>query len=439
VIEVVNRLLVLLLPAVFGLATGLLRADEGMVVPAVSATASELYPQVSCTSTDPAAVTDAIQLAEETRDRLGPLLKLGPTWRFPVKIRVVTPDDPLHDRVHEEDVAAVLSGKTVELDLAVPSSDPDLREAIQRQYVTAMLWEKFFAPGQVFTPQTRLDIVPVWLIEGLREWLNPDSDNLREAIVKRAALRQNTPSLADIAGWKELSDERLFGLWQRAFSYYLVNSLIHTPAHRADFQQWLDSLTGPKPTDATYLFPTETNWQAELRQSPERSLDLVYTWEQTASEFDSAQTLTFALPEENHVRTCTLDEVPSLPHDKVVIEALNSKIYILTSLELRAHFRWRPIIALYRFALAGFVANHNPDQTQKLFAEAKQDRDAEMAYRQKLTDYANWFEVTHDDSSPTHFASYFSLAEVLDRAQAPRPNPLRTAALQVESEIAPGN
>jgi len=48
-----------------------------------------------------------------------------------VRIHVVTPDDPLSARVHEESVATIIVGKTMEIDLILPSSDPEAREAIQ--------------------------------------------------------------------------------------------------------------------------------------------------------------------------------------------------------------------------------------------------------------------------------------------------------------------
>jgi hypothetical protein len=414
---------------------GRLPADDTTV----STAFSPIYPQVSCTSTDPAICSETLELAEDTRAQLAPLLKLDPAWRFPVRIRVVTPDDPLFPQVHEEDVAAVLTDKTIELDLVLPSADPDAREAVQRLCVTALLWEKFFATNQVFDTQTRLDIVPVWLIEGLREWLNEDPENAREAIVKRAALSGRAPTLADITGWHELSPDRLYGLWQRAFCYYLVNSLIHSGPRRDDFQHWLASLPGANPAVPNYLFPSESAWQGELRQSSERSLELVYSWEQTYAEFNADQTFSLALPGEKEVRTCTLDNISSVPRDKVLIEALSQKVLILTNLELRAHVSWRPIISCYRFALAGLISGQDPARTQLLFAEARRRHETEIALHPKIIDYINWYEVTHYDHSPTRFASYFSVADQLEHAEAPRPNPIRASLLRVEAQLSSGN
>ena len=47
------------------------------------------------------------------RDRLTPLLHLDSTWRFPVHIRVVMPDDPLADKVHQSGVEVTASGNTM--------------------------------------------------------------------------------------------------------------------------------------------------------------------------------------------------------------------------------------------------------------------------------------------------------------------------------------
>ena len=124
-----------------------------------------------------------------------------------------------------------------------------------------------------------LDAVPIWLIEGLREWVNDDPEHSRESIVRRAVQIQRAPTLADVTTWKELSHDRLLGLWQRAFCYYLVNSLIQPGAKRDNFQQWLGTFSGNNPMPPSSLFPTEMGWQEQLIEASARSRDIVYTWE----------------------------------------------------------------------------------------------------------------------------------------------------------------
>jgi hypothetical protein len=408
------------------------------VAPVVSTSTSETYPQVTCTSADALACADTLQLAADTRDQLTPLLKLGPTWLFPVHIHVMTPDDPLTVKINREAAAVFSQGTTMKIEAVLPSSDPDAREFIQRQFVTALLWEKFFATTTSFDKHTRLDMVPFWLIEGLCEQLNEDPEHNRESIVRRAVQNQAAPTLAEITDWHELSDDRLLGLWQRAFCYYLVDSLTQEGPRRDDFQQWLAGFSGPNSSPAQFHFPTEVDWERELADASERSRDIVYTWAETSSELTAAETITFAPSKDAKVQTCTLDAVDALPRNPAMIEALHERIFLLTALEIRAHPSWHSILELYRSALAALVTDNNPDEAKKLFEEAHRQRVAEGAYHQKLLDYINWFEVTKDYADNTSpFSTYFTTAKEMERVEADpaHPNPIRANLLQIESEL----
>jgi hypothetical protein len=406
--------------------------------PVISTSAAPDYPQVTCTSADALAVADTLQLASDTRDQLATLLELGPTWRFPVHIRIMTPDDPLTAKINREAAAVFSQGASMKIEAVLPSSDPNAREFIQRQFVTAILWEKFFANTTSFDRHTRLDIVPLWLIEGLREWSNEDPEHDREGIVKRAVQNQSTPTLEEVTGWHELSDDRLLGLWQRAFCYYLVDSITKKGPRRDDFQQWLAGFSGPNPSPAQFHFPTEADWQRELVDASERSHDIVYTWAETLSELTAAETITFATSKEAKVQTCTLDTVATFPRDPAMLEALQERIFLLTELELRAHPSWHSILELYRSALMALVTNTDPDQAKGLLEEAHRREIDETAYHQKLLDYINWFEVTKNYSDDTsRFETYFTTAKEMERVEADpaHPNRIRANLLQIESEL----
>ena len=413
-------------------------ANPAPDAPVISTSACETYPQVTCTSSDALACADTLQLAADTRDQLASVLKLGPAWRFPVHIHVMTPDDPLTAKINREAAAVFSQGSTLKIEAVLPSTDPNAREFIQRQFVTALLWEKFFATTTSFDKQTHLDVVPLWLVEGLREWLNEDPGHNRESIVKRAVHSQTASTLAEVTGWRELSDDRLLGLWQRAFCYYLVGSLVQEGPRRDDFQQWLAGFAGPNPAPAQLHFPTETDWQRELVDASERSRDIVYTWEETSSELTAAETITFAFSKDAKVQTCTLDTVTTLPRNPIVLEALQERMFLLTELELRAHPSWHSILELYRSALTALVNDNRPDQAKTLLQEAHRRRIAETADHQKLLDYINWFEVTKDYAGNTsRFRDYFTTAKEMERVEADpaHPNPIRANLLQIESEL----
>lgn len=408
------------------------------IPPAISTSTSQDYPQVSCTSVDALAVADTLQLAADAREQLEPLLKLGPTWRFAVHIHIMTPDDPLTVKINREAAAVFSQGATMKIEAVLPSSDPNAREFIQRQFVTALLWEKFFAGTTLFDKNTHLDVVPLWLVEGLRERLNEDPGHDRESIVKRAVQNQSAPTLTEITNWHELSDDRLLGLWQLAFCYYLTDSLTRQGSQLDDFQQWLAGFSGPNPSLAQLHFPMESDWQRELVDASKRSHDIVYTWAETSSELTDAETITFAASKNDKVQTCTLDTVATLPPSKAITQALQERIFVLTQLELRAHPSWHSILELYRSALTALANDGNPDQAKRLLAEAHRRRIAETAYHQKLLDYVNWFEVTKDYADNTsHFDTYFATAKEMERVEADpvHRNPIRAKLLQVESEL----
>jgi hypothetical protein len=404
----------------------------------VTTTTCEAYPQVTCTGENPEVVSEILQMATDTRETLGPLLRLGRTWRYPVHILVVRPDSPLADKVKGEETSVIADGNTLRIEAALPSSDLNPREFIQRQFVTAILWEKYFKPGMKFTSSTRLDMVPIWLVEGLREWLNEDPDHNREETVKRAALAKRAPTLAEVTSWQEISDDRLLGLWQRAFCYYLVDSLLHKDERRVDFQEWIDSITGPNPSSAIRLFPTEMGWQRELLEAPGRSRDIVYTWDESAAELAAAETIVLPKGKEaDDARVCTIETVSAFPRTPEVANAIGKKIFDLTALELRAHPSWRPIISLYRLGLTALINDKDPKHAADYFHQANLQRATEMNNHQKLVDYTNWYEVTNSPAESSRFSAYFRTAEELDKAEPDpaHPNPLRARLLKVEAEF----
>ena len=352
-------------------------------------------------------------------------------------IHVLTRDDPLTATIDREAAQVLLQGDTMTIDAFVPLDDPDAREFIQRQYVVALLWERFFAQAKTFDKNTQLDIVPLWLAEGLREWINEDPTHNREAIARRALQNQTAPTLDEITGWKTLSDDRLLGLWQRAFSFYLVDSLVREGARRDDFQQWLDSFSSPGGSGQLH-FPTEANWEQELAAAADRSRSRIYTWQETADELAADDTITFAESKTAPVKTCTIDEVADKPRTTALLQAVQEKFDVLTALELRAHPAWHSILEAYRSALSTLLQDEDSTEAGKLIAEAHGLREGEIAHHQKLVDYINWFEVTRDFGNTTSpFRTYFATAKKMEQAQADpaHPNPIRANLLQIESQL----
>ena len=429
------RRLLLATTALTGLVT--LHAEEPAPVPTST---SNDYSEITCTTNDSIACADTLQLATDTREALTSALQLGLHWRFPVHIHVVTADDPLAAKIHREAAQVLLTNGVMTIDAYVPLDDPDAREFIQRQYVTALLWERIFAKTTKFDQNTQLDIVPLWLIEGLREWVNEDTTHNREAIVRRALENQTAPSLADITGWKQLSNDRLFGLWQRAFSYYLVDSLLREGERRDDFQQWLDGFSSAATPDAAgkLHFPTEANWQHELADASTRGHDGFLTWQETYDQLTADDNITYADSKDAKPQTITLDSAAIKAPTEGLRTALAEKVDELTQLERRAHPGWHSTLESYRAALISLLRNDNDDRAPRLLAEAHALRAGEIDNRQKLVDYLNWFEVTRDFGAPSsRFDRYFATARKLESVipDPAHPNPIRSNLLHIESQL----
>ena len=174
-----------------------------------------------------------------------------------------------------------------------------------------------------------------------------------------------------------------------------------------------------------------------LHDAPSYSHDLVYTWGDSGVALSAADTIAITAKDQKDTQVCTLESVASLPSSDALHAALQDKVLELTQLELRIHPSWRPIVALYRFGLTALINGH-PDQAKKLIAEADERRRKENDYREKLTDYMNWFEVTNDYSgNSSEFADFFAAAQELEKTPTDpkHPNPMRADLNRVESRL----
>jgi transcriptional regulator with PAS, ATPase and Fis domain len=216
-----------------------------------------------------------------------------------------------------------------------------------------------------------------------------------------------------------------------------VDSLTREGARRDEFQQWLDSFSAPGGSGQLH-FPTEANWQQELAAAADRSRNRIYTWQETANEWNEDETITYAESKTAPVHTCVIDEVSTQTLAPGLLQAVQEKVDVLTELEQRAHPSWHSILEAYRYALMMLIEDQDPAQAQRRLAEAHGLREAEMAKHQKLVDYLNWFEVTRDFGGTTsRFHTYFATAKRLEQVEADptHPNPIRASLLQVESRL----
>ena len=119
-------------------------------------------------------------------------------------------------------------------------------------------------------PRRNLDVVPLWLIEGLREWLNDDpgtgSRGDREARGRHASTR------ADPGGGHRLARNQ-----PRPAARPLAARFLLLPGRQPDprrgeagrFSAVAGDFTGRQPgVRRISFFPTEADWQRELLEAP---------------------------------------------------------------------------------------------------------------------------------------------------------------------------
>ncbi len=405
-----------------------------LVPPSVCTTSSNFYPQITCASTDPRVNQVVLDIAYDARSQLAPLLGLGNDWRFPVHLHIITTQDPDFERVKTPTLTVSTSGPTLVIDSWLPVTDPLLREQVQRRFVLALLWEATFKDQTKFDGNTKLDVVPNWAVEGLREELNEDDQHQREAIVARAFRSNRAPKLQEIAGWNPLSDATLLGGWQRAFCYYIVKTLTDSQDRQVGFRQWLQALAHGNPQAFEFL-PSELAWERELMKAEADSEPVTYSWTSTLQKL-RAQKILLAKKDQRKPRTFLLDDLasPELTHTPELTQEMQDEYTQLTGLQARAHPSWQEAVSAYRQAVFAWLQNAKPDTMTEILTKARGLADEQVAEHQRLTDYLNWFEVTHSYGRP-QFQKYFQSVQEADKTNSDKPDPLRDNLLNFEKNL----
>ena len=134
---------------------------EETAAPAIATSASTTYPEITCTSIDGAACADTLQLASDTREELTDPAQAGADMAFsspPSMCSRRTIHSPRKSTARPRRV--FVNGSTMRIEAVVPVDDPGAREFVQRQFVVALLWERFFVKTAKFDGNTRLDVRP---------------------------------------------------------------------------------------------------------------------------------------------------------------------------------------------------------------------------------------------------------------------------------------
>ena len=317
-----------------------------------------------------------------------------------------------------------------------------------RQIVTAMLYRRAVAQGAGprFAVAGSLPPVPLWLVEGtFQTMLSGHSEIYRGRgqaevfgeIAHRARVAGTTPSVAVVAAWQDLSEDPVFRPWQQAFCWRLALFYKADPGRSERLDRWYAEGGEGLPHAEGQADPVlEERWRAFDRVE---GGDALYSWGQTAAALAAMQTLSLSGdPKDKKCPPVTVkwSELVARKNYPDFLRAVSAKRDEMFLLEMKAHFAWRPVIALYREALASLIyasveVKGRPEAKVRNKAEsglqglgsmgidsfparlAAADGAAQRlaGLEDRLDDYLNWFEVTRRTGSAgdTVFRDYFEL------------------------------
>lgn len=377
-----------------------------------------------------------ISFSTEARQKLQPLLGLSNEWKHRILIRIESGGDPRH--AQPPSLSAIVRRKKLDFQITARIPPALSTEDFMRVLVTAFIYEKLIEQREEIKVDDTLPAVPLWLSEGVLQFLRNDATrNSFDRVVKRAAESGRAPGWNDINTWTELKSTTLDRIWQQAFSYFLVKGLTHETEDRNRFQSWLAE-TGKSSATEIQLPPAMADdawWFRQIASAKAGYPEIVLTWEETERAIKVARQCQLTDPQTGKMDSFELSEIEKHRENTKLPELIHQKIVELTGLEARAHFAWRPVLAHYRQALMTFGSASRPGFEEWM----KRAVDEEKWIKERNTaidDYLNWFEVTHATSrSESAFSHYFNLQKEIENFDTRQADPFHSEIVKVEAGL----
>lgn len=360
---------------------------------------------------------DLLSLAESWQQRLFTLWggHSSPQTRLLVRLAKASRDQaqpPI-------ELTAWQDGAKLNLQITVTSRAVAEGDEFLRALTRAILYQIIYRGGLAQNAPDHLPALPLWLVEGSLQSCLEGRAEWAKPIVQRARFLRKTPSLETVLSWKALARDSLERAWQQAFCLEVIQfSQINQDRWQA-LQEWL-LLTASSATIAATPWTVDeaqqTAWEEGQEDSRFHRAPLIYSWGRTAAELAVAQTVSFpAASEKSPEVLTTLPQLLAQRTHPAFRGTLQTKVAQLATLEMRAHFSWRPVIELYRDATLSLL---NPKTTGAQYAAKIERAEAQAArltnFAQRVEDYLNWFEVTSPGPLRfSEFAGVFAVNEEL--------------------------
>lgn len=373
--------------------------------------------------------------AERVRNGLFGLLGLPPDEVvFPIEIRLRGKvGDPLQKRpvaleLRYTDETYLMR---IHLDLARGID----HERLERTVLSALLYQLGLKGVKPQESDGRL-LVPVWLVEGLREadvWREGRADR---KLYERVFKRQGLFTIDQLLSLEESEHERLDGGSRaafRAFSGALVMALLEQPRGREGFVGFVGEVPrydGEMPILLRQHFP-ELNlseqslakwWALTLARLADAPLTEVMGIEATEEALDAALMIHYrdatgamqSAPFENRELFKDLDEAARMQAIRPAQDRLNRLSY-------RCFPSYRPLLLDYQGTLQDWARDRRGKELAATLAELSETRQIMLHRARGARDYLNWLEIVEAQDLSGDFDDYLRLKKELEL----RPRPER--------------
>jgi hypothetical protein len=439
--------------------------------------------QYRATSHDDLLNSVILDLALETRQRLGSFFNLERKWKFPVHV-IVRPG-PADAPPRAPDLVVNLRQKKLAFEIRLTTPPSIVTEELLRVLITTCAYEKALQNRENFQENQTLPVLPLWVTEGALQWLQNTHQEDWDLVLRRADSLNSAPSLTTVATWDELSADPIQRAWQQAFCYRLFQLATQGTKTSETFGAWLQQLDGDAPARRSAVpssVPTHDPWSPNRRLPSAAVHEMIWSWDQTASRLSSLLSFSLRDPQDQTVILTTIDKLRSVQKHPNFNATVNAKRLEFIQLELIAAPEWRPVLMTYRAALeklfvtpaaspppaqaapsssaAKGTKSAAPTENPKAPSNAKVARPASTQEKTdidgyetlihaaqqetlqlqerhtKVTDYLNWFEITYPvkevESPLTKYFIRQRLVEVEDRRAL---DPIKQEILRIEKGL----
>jgi hypothetical protein len=378
------------------------------------------------------AVRGAIcDLAERTKRDLLALLDQRDAWTTPIVINAQYPQANLPELTKlAVNVSQTGFGLKLQLDLTLDSEIS--RPEVRRELLRALLLEMIYRGDSNIPAGTAYVSPPDWLLEGVPgEQSDMPIDRVANLLALPIAahtimplekLLHQRPDLLDASG----------RLLYRAYSFALVDLLMHAPEGRSRLERYITSLRAASNDRVAELrkhFPglfessegAEKLWEKQIArlatEQPYRLLTSVET------ERLLAETLRLKIPHRGGEKIYELGEFTTFMKQPAAKTSLMLLAQDLRQLGIRANPIYRPIISEYAKAISLLARGKTKRLTERL-ERLRDTRQAAAAQMREIDDYLNWFEATNLQGPSGAFADYMKAADAAARPPQTKRDPI---------------